>query len=106
VVPVLAEQLGARPLDPQVQLLTSNQRTPTPFATAFAVEHVAPFHIRLLRDYLRERHVGRITVIKRGSPADADDLMRKLKLAGPHHRTIILTRTDGWHAMIVCERVT
>jgi SAM-dependent methyltransferase len=102
----LAEQLDACPIDPQVQLLTSNRHAPTPFATAFAVEHVAPFHIRLLRDYLRERHVGRVTVIKRGSPADADDLLRKLRLDGPHHRTVMLTRTDGSHTMIVCERMS
>jgi hypothetical protein len=102
----LAEQLDAHPLDPQVQLLTAGRHTPTPFATAFEVEHSAPFHIKLLRDYLRQRHVGCVTVIKRGSPADADDLLRKLKLDGPHRRTLFLTRTDGAHSMIVCERLS
>jgi SAM-dependent methyltransferase len=105
LAPALAEQLAAHPIDPQVQLLTSDRHLPTPFATAFGVEHVGPFHIRLLRDYLRARQVGRVTVIKRGSPADADDLTRKLKLAGPEHRTVVLTRVDGWHAMIVCRRL-
>ncbi len=101
----LAELLDAHPIDFQVQLLTTGRSAPTPFATLFAVEYSAPFHARLLRHYLRQRHVGRVTVIKRGSPADADDLLRKLKLDGPNHRTVILTRTDGGHAMIVCERV-
>jgi SAM-dependent methyltransferase len=102
----LAEQLDAHPIDAQVHLLTFDRHTLTPFATVFAVEHAAPFHAKLLRDYLRQRHVGRVTVIKRGSPADADDLVRKLKLDGPHHRTLVLTRTDGWHAMIVCVRLS
>ena len=102
----LAERLDARPIDAQVLLLTSDRHTPTPFATAFPVEHVAPFHVRLLRDYLRERHVGRVTVIKRGSPADADDLLRKLKLAGPNHRTVFLTRADEQHVVIVCGEPT
>jgi SAM-dependent methyltransferase len=101
----LAERLDARPIDAQVSLLTSERHTPTVFATAFAVEHAAPFHAKLLREYLRRHAVGRITIIKRGSPADADDLMRKLKLDGPHHRTVFLTRTDDWHAMIVCQKV-
>lgn len=101
----LAESLDASLIDPQVQLLTSDRHAPTPFATAFAVEHVAPFHVRLLREYLRERNVGRVTVIKRGSPADADDLLRKLKLAGPFHRTVMLTRSNDEHTMIVCERL-
>jgi SAM-dependent methyltransferase len=102
----LAECLDTRPVDPQVQLLTADRHTQTPFATVFAVEHVAPFHLKLLRDYLRRHAVGRVTIIKRGSPADADDLLRKLKLEGPHHRTLMLTRTDGWHAMIVCQKVS
>lgn len=105
LVSALAERLDARPIDPQVQLLTSDHFTPTPFATAFRVEHVAPFHLKLLRDYLRAQAVGRVTIVKRGSPADADDLMRKLKLDGPNHRTLLLTRIDGWHGMIVCERL-
>jgi SAM-dependent methyltransferase len=102
----LAEQLDAHPIDSQVHLLTSDRAAPTPFATLFAVEYSAPFHIKLLRDYLRQRQVGRVTIIKRGSPADADDLLRKLKLDGPNHRTVILTRADGSHAMIVCQRVS
>jgi SAM-dependent methyltransferase len=102
----LAERLDAAPIDEQVLLLTSARRAPTPLATVFEVEHVAPFHIRLLREYLRERRVGRITVIKRGSPADADDLLRKLRLDGPEHRTVFLTRADGQHVMIVSERLS
>jgi hypothetical protein len=100
----LALQLDAQPIDAQVQLLTSDRHVQTPFATAFAIEHSAPFHVRLLRDHLRAQQVGRVTVIKRGSPADADDLLRKLRLSGPNNRTVLLTRIDGWHAMIVCER--
>jgi hypothetical protein len=102
----LAERLDASPIDDQVQLLTSARHTATPFATAFAVEHAGPFHARLLREYLRERRVGRVTAVKRGSPADSDDLLRKLKLSGPGHRTVFLTRADGQHVLIVCERLT
>jgi SAM-dependent methyltransferase len=101
----LAERLDASPIDDQVQVLTSAGHTATPFATAFAVEHAAPFHARFLRDYLRQRRVGRVTVIKRGSPADADDLLPRLKLGGPGHRTVFLARADGRHVMVVCERL-
>lgn len=101
----LAERIGAAAIDFEVQLLTSDELTPTPFATAFRVEHAAPFHLAKLRDYLRERRVGRVTLIKRGSPADADEVTKKLKLDGPHHRTLLLTRAAGEHTAIVCERV-
>ncbi len=106
LVQALAERLDAGPIDHTVQLLTSDRHTPSPFATVFVVEHVAPFHIRRLREFLREQHVGRVTVVKRGSPADADDLLRKLKLDGPNHRTVVLTHADGQHVMIACNRAT
>ncbi len=101
----LAERIGAEPIDFEVQLLTSKQHAPTPFATVFRVEHAAPFHAKHLRDYLREHRVGRVTLIKRGSPADADVVLKKLKLDGPNHRTLLLTRAGGVHTAIVCERL-
>jgi SAM-dependent methyltransferase len=106
LLPLLADRLGARPLDPRASLLTSESGTPTPFATAFAVEHAGPFHVQRLRDDLRARGVGRVTVVKRGSPADADDLLRKLKLDGPGYRTLLLTQAGGRHTAIVCQRLT
>ncbi|VTR93857.1 methyltransferase : Uncharacterized protein OS=Streptomyces cattleya (strain ATCC 35852 / DSM 46488 / JCM 4925 / NBRC 14057 / NRRL 8057) GN=SCAT_3647 PE=4 SV=1: Methyltransf_15 [Gemmata massiliana] len=101
----LATRINAEPIDFEVQLLTSEQHTVTPFATAFGVEHSAPFHPKHLRDYLREHQIGRVTLIKRGSPADADDVLKKLKLDGPNHRTLLLTRVAGAHTAIVCERL-
>jgi len=100
----LAERLDAQLIDAEVQLLTSARRTPTAFATAFAVEHATPFHARVLRDYLRERAVGRVTIIKRGSPVDSNELMKKLKLDGPNHRTVILARASGTPVMVIGER--
>jgi hypothetical protein len=105
LVSALAEQLDAFPVDYEVQLLTANQHTLTPFATAFAVELAAPFHAKKLRAHLREHRVGRVTVIKRGSPADADTVLRQLKLEGPNHRIVFLARTGGVHTMIVCAQI-
>ncbi|HEY1187580.1 MAG TPA: hypothetical protein VGE74_07970, partial [Gemmata sp.] len=105
LVPLLAEQLGAAVIDFEVQLLSAGAHTPTPFATAFGVEQALPFHPKHLRDYLRARAVGRITVIKRGSPADAPGVVKALKLDGPNHRTVVLTRAGGAHTAIVCERL-
>lgn len=101
----LAERLGAEGTDFEVQLLTSAEHVATPFATAFRVEHAIPFHAKHLRDYLRERQVGRVTLVKRGSPADADEVLKGLKLKGPNHRTVLLTRVGGVHTAVVCERL-
>ncbi|MFM8271950.1 MAG: THUMP-like domain-containing protein [Gemmata sp.] len=49
--------------------------------------------------------MGRVKMVKRGSPADADDVVRKLKLDGPNHRTLLLTRAGGEHTAVVCARL-
>lgn len=105
LVPLLAERLSAEATDYEVQLLTTDTHTPTAFATAYRVEHAAPFHPKHLRDYLRERQIGRVTVINRGSPADPTEVVKKLKLDGPNHRALLLTRVGGAHTAIVCERL-
>jgi hypothetical protein len=47
-----------------------------------------------------------VSLIKRGSSIDSEELTGKLKLAGRDHRDIILTRTAGAQVMIVGKRLT
>ena len=47
-----------------------------------------------------------VTVVKRGSLIDADELVKKLKLDGPAHRVVLLTRISGEQGMIVGEPAT
>lgn len=91
----LCEQLAAVPIDHGVAVLTGRTHVPSPFAAAHRVEHAAPFHLANLRDYLRRHQVGRVTLLKRASPLDVDELTKKLKLAGPNHRAVLLTRSLG-----------
>jgi SAM-dependent methyltransferase len=102
---VLAEQLGLSPFDWSVATLTGPELVRSPFVTAYRVEHSDRFHAGRLRDYLRERSVGRVTIVKRGSMLDADEVTRKLKLNGSEHRVVILTRVAGEQAVIVGSRV-
>lgn len=102
---VLAEQLGLSPFDWQVATLTGPEEVRSPFVTAYRVEHSDRFHAGRLRDYLRDLGVGRVTMVKRGSMLDADDVTRKLKLSGSEHRFVILTRVAGEQAVIVCSRL-
>jgi hypothetical protein len=92
LVTVLAGQLNARQLDPSIAYLTADALGPTPFARGYAVEEAMPFELKRLREWLRVRRVGRLTVKRRGSPVDPDDLVRRLKLDGPEERVLFLTR--------------
>jgi hypothetical protein len=106
LVGVLAQRLGATQLDPEVAFLTADAFVPTPFAAAYRVGHVMPFHAKRVGEWLRANGVGRVTLVKRGSPVDADDLLKRWKLSGAGHRAVLLTRADGDHVAIVGERVS
>jgi hypothetical protein len=91
----LGRLIDARPIDPEIAYLTSDQRVPTPFARCYAIEEAMPFHARQLGQRLRSMNVGVVTLTKRGSAVDVDELRRKWKLTGGEARTVILTRVLG-----------
>jgi len=102
----MAALLGIAPIDETVHLFTSRDLVVSPFVTAYRVETAARQHLAGLRQHLRAHGVGRVTIVKRGSMIDADELARKLKLAGSEHRVVLLTRAAGEPVTIVCERLT
>jgi SAM-dependent methyltransferase len=102
----LGHELAARPIDPEIAYLTSDRRTPTPFARCYAVEEAMPFHARRLGERLRAMNVGPVTVTKRGSAVDGDELKRQWRLTGPEARTVILTRVLGRPFALVARPVT
>jgi hypothetical protein len=54
-----------------------------------------PFHARRLGEQLRAMNAGPVTVTKRGSAVDVNDLVRKWRLTGSVSRHVILTRVLG-----------
>jgi SAM-dependent methyltransferase len=102
----LANELGAPAIDNTVALFTGTTSVSSQFVTAYRVEESERYNVRRLREILKAQNVGRVTVVKRGSRIDADELLGKLKLAGSEHRVVLLTRAAGEQVMIVCERLT
>jgi hypothetical protein len=101
LVTTLAADLGAHQLDPDIAYLTADTLRPTPFARAFQIDDAFPFQLKRLREYLRARGVGRVTVKKRGSPLTPEDLIRKLRPAGPESRIVFLTHVAGQPYVLV-----
>lgn len=91
----LGAELEASQLDPDIAYLTAEKYTPTPFARGWEVEDWFPFQLKRLRSYLRERGVGRLTVKKRGSPLQPEELIRSLRLSGEQERLLFLTHLRG-----------
>ncbi len=106
LVTTLGEQLDAHQLDETIAYLTSDTATLTPFARLYQIEAALPFHAQRLRELLRARNVGRVTIQRRGSPVDPAELTRKLRLSGNEHRHLILTRVSGKPFALVVERAS
>ncbi|WP_431783826.1 class I SAM-dependent methyltransferase [Streptomyces chumphonensis] len=97
----VARDVDGRLLSPDIAYVTSDVLRATPYARAFEVTDVLPFHVKRLRALLREREVGVLTVKKRGSAVEPEELRRKVRLAGPHAATVFLTRVAGAPAMLL-----
>lgn len=105
LVGVLATQLRAKQIDPGISLLTSNQRMVTPFASVYRVEEVLQYQPKRIGEWLKAHGVGRVTLVKRGSLLDAEELLRKWKLRGDEHRDVILTRALGQPVAVIATRL-
>lgn len=101
LVAEVADGLGATLLDPTIAYLSAAGPATSPFVTTYEVLDVMPFGLKRLRAALRERRVGRLTVKKRGSAVDPDQLRRQLRLSGAEEATIVLTRVAGEQTVLV-----
>ncbi|MFF9559985.1 methyltransferase domain-containing protein [Streptomyces albus] len=104
LVAELAARLAGRLIDPTIAYVTTDAPHPTPFATGYEITDVLPFNVKKLRALLRERGVGVVTVKKRGSAVEPEELRRKLKLDPKAARgscTVFLTRVAGAPSMLL-----
>jgi hypothetical protein len=105
LVRTLGSQIGGWMLDRTIGFLTSDRLAPTPFARAYEVCEAMPFQLKRLRDRLRQRGIGPLTIKKRGSPLEPDHLIRKLGLRGDVPATVVLTRVNGKPYALIVEPI-
>jgi len=101
----LGAQLDAGLLDRQVAYLTSDQLCSTAFATAFRVRQRLPFHLKALRNWVREAQIGVLEIKKRGIDVDPAELRKRLRLGGPSSATLVISRTPSGSIAAVVDRV-
>ncbi len=97
----VAAAVEGRLVDPTIAYVTSDRLVRTPLATAYAVEDVFGFQLKTLRTWLRDRGVGRLTIKKRGTAVEPEQLRRQLRLSGDQEATIVLTRVGGRQSVLV-----
>ncbi len=101
LVSEVADQVDGGLLDSTIAYVTADALRPTPCATAYEITDHLPFNVKKLKALLRERQVGNLTVKKRGSAVEPEDLRKKVKPQGPHAATVFLTRVAGAPAMLI-----
>ncbi|WP_149184928.1 class I SAM-dependent methyltransferase [Streptomyces sp. TRM49041] len=101
LVAEVARELDGGLVDETIAYVTADELRPTPYATAYEITDVLPFNLKKLKALLREREVGTLTVKKRGSAVEPEELRRKVKPKGPNAATVILTRVAGAPTMLV-----
>ncbi|MER8042359.1 class I SAM-dependent methyltransferase [Streptomyces sp. NPDC094032] len=101
LVAEVARELDGGLIDPTIAYVTADALVPTPYATAYEITDELPFNLKKLKVLLREREIGVLTVKKRGSAVEPEEIRRKVKLKGPNSATVLLTRVAGAPTMLI-----
>ncbi|MFJ6404158.1 methyltransferase domain-containing protein [Streptomyces hydrogenans] len=101
LVAEVAEELSGGLIDETIAYVTSDVLAPTPYASAYEITDVLPFNLKKLKALLREREVGVLTVKKRGSAVEPEEIRRKVRPKGPNAATVLLTRVAGAPTMLI-----
>lgn len=103
LVAEVAEEIDGGLVDETIAYITADELRPTPYATAYEITDRLPFNVKKLKALLRERGVGVLTVKKRGSAVEPEELRKKAlpKSHGPHSATVFLTRVAGAPTMLL-----
>ncbi|MGW1756965.1 class I SAM-dependent methyltransferase [Streptomyces mirabilis] len=103
LVAEVAEEVDGGLVDETIAYITADELRPTPYATAYEITDRLPFNVKKLKALLRERGVGVLTVKKRGSAVEPEELRKKAlpKSHGPHSATVFLTRVAGAPTMLL-----
>ncbi len=92
-------------LDPHIAYVSSDLAESTPLARGFRVIDELPFREKPLKAALQARRIGTLTIKKRGVDIVPEEVIKRLKLKGPHPATVIMTRVRGEGRAFLVERL-
>lgn len=108
-VDALIERTGGQEVGPGTGYVSAATVTPLPWARWYAVRETLPLHAKVVRGWLRERRIGRVTIKKRGVPTDPDRFRTDLRLRpgrdGTAEAVLVLTRVADTPTVVVVEPV-
>lgn len=97
----LVRRCDGRLVDETIAYITGDEPYESPYTSGYEITDRLPFNMKKLKALLRERKVGVLTVKKRGSAVEPEELRRRMKLQGPNSATVFLTRVAGAPTMLI-----
>lgn len=101
----LVDQFGFSRIDDAEEYLTSSTLIESPATAAFEVLANLANNPREIRKYFREHPVGEVEIKCRHVPVNADQLRKKLPLAGEGRTTLFIAREGGRTRAIIARRL-
>ena len=97
----LAISLGLNIFSNEIAYLSSNEEVHSPWLRGYEVLENLVFDRKKLKAYLREKNIGVLEIKKRGADITPEQLRRELDPKGTESATLIVTRVDGAHRVLI-----
>jgi SAM-dependent methyltransferase len=97
----LAIELGLNIFSNEIAYLSGNEELSSPWLKGYEVLENLVFDRKKLKAYLREKKIGTLEIKKRGADITPEQLRRELDPKGPDSATLIVTRVEGAHRVLV-----
>ena len=101
----LAIDLGLSIFSNEIAYLSGDKELTSPWLKGYEVIENLVFDRKKLKAYLREKKIGTLEIKKRGADITPEQLRRELDPKGHESATLIVTRVDGAHRVLVVKPV-
>lgn len=99
----LAIDLGLNIFSSEIAYLSGDNELTSPWLKGYEVIENLVFDRKKLKAYLREQKIGILEIKKRGADITPEQLRKELDPKGPESATLIVTRVDGAHRVLVVK---
>jgi len=99
----LAEELNLKLLSSDIAYLTGNIAIDNPWISRYRILDNLPFDRKKLKAYLKDKNTGPLEIKKRGADITPEALRKELNLKGSNPATIVVTRIQDQHRVLIVE---
>jgi hypothetical protein len=99
----LAIDLGLNIFSNEIAYLSGDKELTSPWLKGYEVIENLVFDRKKLKAYLREKKIGTLEIKKRGADITPEQLRKELDPKGPESATLIVTRVDGAHRVLIVK---